>query len=77
MAVKTITITENAYNRLKSTKSEDESFTDAIMRITNKDPLAELVGLLTKKEADDMRTHLKSSRAATEERIKKTWTRFE
>lgn len=77
MAVKTITITENAYNRLKSTKGEDESFTDAIMRITNKDPLAELVGLLTKKEADDMRAHLKSSRAATEERIKKTWVRFE
>ena len=47
------------------------------MRITNKDPLAELVGLLTKKEADDMRAHIKSSRAATEERIKKTWARFE
>ncbi len=77
MSTKTITITDEAYNRLRSTKSEDESFTDAIIRLTNKDPLSELVGLLTEKEADEMKGHIKASREATEERIKKTWTRFE
>ena len=77
MAVKTITITEEAYNHLKSAKSEEESFTEAIIRITKKDPLAGLIGLLTKKEAKDMREHIKSSRTATEERIKKTWARLE
>lgn len=77
MSTKTITITDEAYNHLKSAKDEGESFTDAILRITNKDPLSKLVGLLTKKEADEMKAHIKASRTATEERIKKTWARFE
>ena len=77
MSTKTITITDEAYNRLKSTKSEDESFTETIIRLTNNDPLSALVGLLTKKEADEMRELIKSSRETTEERIKKTWARVE
>ena len=77
MSTKTITITDEAYNRLKSTKSEGESFTKAIIRITRKDTLSELAGILTKGEADEIRKHIKASREATEERIKKTWARFE
>ena len=41
MSVKTITITEEAYNHLKSAKGEEESFTEAIIRITKKSPLDE------------------------------------
>lgn len=33
MGSKTLTITEEAYNRLKAEKREDESFTDTITRI--------------------------------------------
>ncbi|MBI2664165.1 antitoxin VapB family protein [Candidatus Woesearchaeota archaeon] len=77
MSTKTITITDEAYNHLKSAKSEDESFTEAIIRITKKDTLSELAGILTKKEADEMRAHLKTSRAVTSGRMKKTWARFE
>jgi len=36
MAVKTITITEGAYNSLKSLKGENESFSEVIGRITKK-----------------------------------------
>lgn len=77
MSTKTITITDEAYNRLKAAKEGGDSFTETILRITNKDPLSKLVGLLTKKEANEMRAHIKASRIATEERIKKTWARFE
>ena len=54
MSTKTIAITEEAYDRLKSTKSEDESFTDAIMEITKKNPLDALTGILSKDAADDV-----------------------
>ncbi|NPA76396.1 MAG: antitoxin [Candidatus Diapherotrites archaeon] len=50
MAVKTITIREDAYRLLKSVKKPDESFSDVIIRIlgkkrSGKDVLKELSGL--------------------------------
>lgn len=37
MGTKSLTITEEAYDRLKEHKREDESFTDAILRLTGSD----------------------------------------
>ncbi|MCL9813565.1 antitoxin VapB family protein [Natranaeroarchaeum aerophilus] len=37
MATKSLTITEEAYERLKAHKREDESFTDTILRLTGSD----------------------------------------
>lgn len=37
MATKTITITEDAYDRLKAFKQDDESFTETILRLTGED----------------------------------------
>ncbi|SNZ18069.1 Predicted antitoxin, CopG family [Natronoarchaeum philippinense] len=34
MPTKTLTITEEAYERLKAHKREDESFTDTVLRLT-------------------------------------------
>lgn len=41
MGTKTITVTEEAYERLKAQKREGESFTDTLLRITNTtDPMS-------------------------------------
>jgi len=41
MASKNITITEDAYDRLKALKREDESFSDLVTRLTETaDPMA-------------------------------------
>lgn len=37
MGTKTLTITEEAYERLRAHKRDDESFTDTILRITGDD----------------------------------------
>ena len=52
MAVKTITITEGAYRSLKSLKEENESFSDAINRLTKKRSLLDFYGCLTAAEGD-------------------------
>lgn len=41
MGTKSLTITEEAYERLRAKKREDESFTDTILRLTeSKDPMS-------------------------------------
>ena len=52
MAVKTITITEDAYRRLRSRKVGDESFSDVILRLTKQRPLSDFVGILNPESAD-------------------------
>ncbi len=37
MGTKSLTITEEAYDRLAAMKHEDESFTDAILRLTGRE----------------------------------------
>jgi predicted CopG family antitoxin len=37
MATKTLTVTEEAYERLKEHKRDDESFTETILRLTGDD----------------------------------------
>ncbi|WP_132057183.1 antitoxin VapB family protein [Halorussus amylolyticus] len=37
MGTKSLTITDEAYDRLKEHKQDDESFTDTILRLTGRD----------------------------------------
>lgn len=55
MATKTLTITEDAYNLLKSKKLADESFSEEINRLLSqhqKRPLREFYGILSKEDGD-------------------------
>ena len=71
MATKTISITEDAYERLRTNKMENESFTDVINRITNKRSIMELAGILTNKEADELKKNISEIRAASKARMEK------
>lgn len=66
MGVRTITITDAAYERLAREKRAGESFTDVVLRLTGKRSLAELPSLLSPAEA---RSIAEAVLAARDERV--------
>ena len=68
MATKTISITEEAYERLRMKKEKNESFTDVVNRITGKRNIMEFAGILTDEDAKQMKEHIKRRRQASRER---------
>lgn len=71
MATKTISITEEAYVRLKAKKKGNESFSDVINKITNKVNLRDFFGILNKEEADRLEKSVREARALSRKRIAK------
>lgn len=71
MSSKNISISDDAYNRLKKFKGKNESFTDVVNRLTSKATLLELRGTLSKDEADSITTGISESRKASRDRIEK------
>ncbi len=69
MATKTITITEEAYSRLKALKSDGESFTDVINRLTCKRSLLDFAGILTNDGADELEAAIRKSRNRSRKRM--------
>ena len=65
MAVKTITITEDAYVQLASLRESDESFSDVILRVAGRSSLLELAGVLSKKDASELESAIKRLRKDT------------
>ncbi len=73
MATKTISITEEAYNRLATKKYEKESFSEVINRITNKVNLLDFAGILTDKEADNLINQIEKTRDLSRKRLSKVF----
>jgi len=71
MATKTISITEEAYERLKMQKEKNESFTDVINRVTGKRSIMEFAGILSDDEANKVRLHIKERRKSMRTRLNK------
>lgn len=65
MGTKTINLSDDAYARLAGLKREGESFTDVVNRLTGKAAVFDLVGILTRQEAEALRRSVRaqSSRA--------------
>ncbi|WP_049927190.1 antitoxin VapB family protein [Halopiger goleimassiliensis] len=61
MGTKSLTITEEAYERLKAHKREDESFTDTILRLTG-DEHDPLKGFGTMEDVDGFRDAVEATR---------------
>ena len=74
MAVKTITVKEEAYNALKSKQETNESFSDTILRITKRRPLSDFYGGLSKETGERLEKAIMESRkrrnAAHQKRMK-------
>ena len=69
MSTKTITITSDAYDRLASCKENNESFSEVISRIIPRTSLLELVGLISKKESDELRKNVIDGRKHIEKEM--------
>ena len=70
MATKTISITEEAYERLKIRKNGSESFTDVINKITGKRSILDFAGMLTDTEASELKSNIAKARKLSIERAK-------
>ncbi len=71
MATKTLTITEDAYERLAVMKTGHESFSDVIIKNFPKHSLLELAGILSHGEAEQMRRRIAESRALSGKRMER------
>ena len=69
MPTRTISITEEAYERLRMKKEKNESFTDVINGITGKRSLLELAGIFSEEDALKIEEHIKERRAASRKRL--------
>lgn len=69
MATKTISITEDAYERLAALKKGNESFSEIIGKLTNKVNILDFFGILNKEEADNLEKSIKNLRANTHKRL--------
>lgn len=62
MTTKTISITKEAYVRLKARKGSKESFSDVILRLTERRPLVEYAGMLSKSSVKAIREAIEEAR---------------
>ncbi len=64
MATKTLTITEDAYDILKSRKKPTESFSEVIVRLSGKRPLASFYGVLGEEAGKALAKEIAETRRA-------------
>jgi predicted CopG family antitoxin len=76
MGSKNISISDEAYSRLKKLKGKNESFTDVINRLTNKATLLDLKGTLTKENAESLLKNLSEMRKMSRQRYRNTSERL-
>lgn len=77
MATKTITVTNEAYERLFAFKEPNESFSDVITKITRKYSFLDLIGILSPGEAEKLEVNIKEIRKRMREQLNKTALKLE
>ena len=68
MATKTISLDEEAYERLKARKKEGESFSETVKRLAGERSWNEVTGILSEDEAMDLEAAIEEGRAKSGER---------
>ena len=73
MATKTISITEDAYDILKTKKESTESFSEVIVRLAGKQKLSSFYGVLSKESAEALEKAIAESRKKHSAAHRKRW----
>jgi len=68
MATKTISLDEEAYERLKARKKEGESFSETVKRLAGERSWNEVAGILSEEEASDLESAIKEGRTRSRDR---------
>lgn len=68
MATKTISLDEEAYERLKAHKREGESFSDVVKRLSGERSWTEVTGILSDAEAESLETAVEADRERSRDR---------
>lgn len=68
MPTKTISLDEEAYERLKAHKGEGESFSEVVKRLAGERSWGEVTGILDGDEADDLEEAIEAGRASSRDR---------
>ena len=76
MATKTISITEEAYDRLSSLRKDSESFSKIIERMTNKVDILDYAGILSEEEAARLEKSMYKTRKKSGLRMKEIREEF-
>jgi predicted CopG family antitoxin len=72
VGTKNISLSDDAYQRLKAMRKPGESFTDVIERMTHGAGVLELVGVLSKTEGTELKRRVREVRKASKERSLRT-----
>ncbi|SMP12630.1 antitoxin VapB family protein [Halobellus salinus] len=68
MAMKTISLDEEAYKRLKAHKREGESFSEVVKRLASERSWTEVTGILSDTDADTLEEVIESGRERSRDR---------
>ncbi|MBN2230667.1 MAG: antitoxin VapB family protein [Candidatus Thorarchaeota archaeon] len=69
MGSKTISVSDEAYSRLKARKKPGESFSDTINRLTERKRLSEIAGILDEEDIKVIQEAIASIRSRSRDRI--------
>lgn len=77
MSTKCITITTEAYERLKARKDSKESFSEVINKLTGKSSFFDLIGILSEKEAEELESNIKNLRKRLNKEFEKRLKKYD
>ena len=77
MGSKNVRLDEDVYERIKSKKRPDETFSEAIDRLTAETSFLELAGILSDEEAEEMREAIQEQEERSRERLDRLTERMD